>query len=106
MQILTESGTRLLEPIMALQIIVPGERTSSILADLGRRRATIQDVIPKGDKNKLILVNAPLAELSNYSSILRTISSGTASMTMQPFGFTEMNTNDEELAIRRAQGFE
>lgn len=91
---------------MSLQIVVPNERTSGILADLGRRRATINDVMPKGDKNKLILVNAPLAELSNYSSILRTISSGTASMTMQPYGFTVMNTNDEETAIRRAQGFE
>ncbi|XP_073840918.1 mitochondrial ribosome recycling factor 2 [Musca autumnalis] len=105
-KILTENGTRLLEPIMSLQIVVPNERTSGILADLGRRRATINDVMPKGDKNKLILVLAPLAELSNYSSILRTISSGTASMTMQPHGFTPMNTNDEEFAIRRAQGFE
>ncbi|XP_058984530.1 ribosome-releasing factor 2, mitochondrial-like [Musca domestica] len=105
-KILTENGTRLLEPIMSIQIVVPNERTSGILADLGRRRATINDVMPKGDKNKLILVNAPLAELSNYSSILRTISSGTASMTMQPYGFTVMNTNDEETAIRRAQGFE
>lgn len=91
---------------MALQIVVPSERTSNILSDLARRRAVINDVLPKGDKNKLILVNAPLAELSNYSSILRTISSGTASMTMQPCGFAKMQSNDEEQAIRRAQGFE
>ncbi|XP_013116399.2 ribosome-releasing factor 2, mitochondrial isoform X7 [Stomoxys calcitrans] len=105
-KILTDNGTRLLEPIMALQIVIPSERVSSILADLGRRRATVNDVLPKGERNKLVLVNAPLAELSNYSSILRTISSGTASMTMQPCGFTVMNTNDEEFAIRRAHGFE
>ncbi|XP_075145674.1 mitochondrial ribosome recycling factor 2 [Haematobia irritans] len=105
-KILTENCTRLLEPIMSLQIVVSSDRVSNILADLGRRRSTINDVIPKGDRNKLILVNAPLAELSNYSSILRTISSGTASMTMQPSGFLIMNPNDEELAIRRAHGFE
>lgn len=91
---------------MALQIVIPNERTSSILADLARRRATVQDVQAKGERNKLVLVNAPLAELSNYSSILRTISSGTASMTMQPCGFAAMQTHDEDLAIRRAQGFE
>ncbi|XP_065355171.1 ribosome-releasing factor 2, mitochondrial [Calliphora vicina] len=105
-KILSENETRLLEPIMALQIVVPSERTSNILSDLSRRRAVINDVLPKGDKNKLILVNAPLAELSNYSSILRTISSGTASMTMQPCGFSQMQSNDEDQAIRRAQGFE
>ncbi|KAL7730238.1 hypothetical protein ACLKA6_016507 [Drosophila palustris] len=105
-KLLSTSGTRLLEPIMAMQIVAPNERISGIMADLSRRRALIKDVLPKGDKNKLIFVNAPLAELSGYSSALRTISSGTASMTMQPCGFSKMNSIDESLAIRRAQGLE
>ncbi|XP_034112482.1 ribosome-releasing factor 2, mitochondrial [Drosophila albomicans] len=105
-KLLTTNGTRLLEPIMALQIVAPNDRVSGIMADLSRRRSLIKDVTTKGDKNKLILVNAPLAELSGYSSALRTISSGTASMTMQPCGFSEMNSADESLAVRRAQGLE
>ncbi|XP_064549628.1 ribosome-releasing factor 2, mitochondrial isoform X1 [Drosophila montana] len=105
-KLLCISGTRLLEPIMAMQIVAPNERISGIIADLSRRRALIKDVMPKGDRNKLILVNAPLAELSGYSSALRTISSGTASMTMQPCGFSEMNAADESLAVRRAQGLD
>ncbi|XP_017131562.1 ribosome-releasing factor 2, mitochondrial isoform X1 [Drosophila elegans] len=105
-KLLSTSGTRLLEPIMALQIVAPSERISGIIADLSRRRALINDVLPKGDRNKMILVNAPLAELSGYSSALRTISSGTASMTMQPCGFASMNSADESLAERRAQGLE
>ncbi|KAH8306070.1 hypothetical protein KR018_000144 [Drosophila ironensis] len=105
-KLLTSSGTRLLEPIMALQIVAPSERISGIIADLSRRRAQINDVLPKGDRSKMILVNAPLAELSGYSSALRTISSGTASMTMQPCGFSAMNSADESLAERRAQGLE
>ncbi|XP_017035872.1 ribosome-releasing factor 2, mitochondrial isoform X2 [Drosophila kikkawai] len=105
-KLLSTTGTRLLEPIMALQIVAPSERISGIMADLSRRRALINDVHPKGDRNKMILVNAPLAELSGYSSALRTISSGTASMTMQPCGFSSMNSADESLAERRAQGLE
>nr|BAI79334.1 mitochondrial EF-G2 [Drosophila melanogaster] len=105
-KLLSTSGTRLLEPIMALQIVAPSERISGIMADLSRRRALINDVLPKGERNKMILVNAPLAELSGYSSALRTISSGTASMTMQPCGFSSMNSVDESLAERRAQGLE
>ncbi|XP_017007453.2 ribosome-releasing factor 2, mitochondrial [Drosophila takahashii] len=105
-KLLSTSGTRLLEPIMALQIVAPSERISGIMADLSRRRALINDVLPKGERNKMILVNAPLAELSGYSSALRTISSGTASMTMQPCGFSSMNSADETLAERRAQGLE
>ncbi|KAH8276879.1 hypothetical protein KR026_002028 [Drosophila bipectinata] len=105
-KLLSTSGTRLLEPIMALQIVAPNERISGIMADLSRRRAQINDVLPKGERNKMILVNAPLAELSGYSSALRTISSGTASMTMQPCGFSAMNSVDESQAERRAQGLE
>ncbi|XP_004535636.1 ribosome-releasing factor 2, mitochondrial [Ceratitis capitata] len=105
-KILTTAGTRLLEPIMALEIVAPSERISAIIADLSRRRATINEVRPKSEQNKLICVNAPLAELSGYSSVLRTITSGTASMTMQPCGFSNMNSNDEVRAIQRAQGFE
>ncbi|XP_039496158.1 ribosome-releasing factor 2, mitochondrial isoform X1 [Drosophila santomea] len=105
-KLLSTSGTRLLEPIMALQIVAPSGRISGIMADLSRRRALINDVLPKGERNKMILVNAPLAELSGYSSALRTISSGTASMTMQPCGFSSMNSVDESLAERRAQGLE
>jgi elongation factor G len=49
---------------------------------------------------------APLAELSGYSSVVRTISSGTASMSMQPKGYAILSPNDEGSAIRKAQGFE
>ncbi|XP_067615122.1 ribosome-releasing factor 2, mitochondrial [Eurosta solidaginis] len=105
-KILTSVGTRLLEPIMAIEIVVPSEHVSSIIGDLTRRRATINEIRTKSEQNKIISVNAPLAELAGYSSVLRTISSGTASMTMQPCGFSNMSPNDEVRAIQRALGFE
>ncbi|EDX13956.1 GD20968, partial [Drosophila simulans] len=52
-KLLSTSGTRLLEPIMALQIVAPSERISGIIADLSRRRAHINDVLPKGERNKI-----------------------------------------------------
>lgn len=55
LQLLSKSGTRLLEPIMAMQIVAPNERISGIIADLSRRRALIKDVVPKGDRNKVSL---------------------------------------------------
>lgn len=54
----------------------------------------------------MINVLAPLAELSGYSSVVRTISSGRATMNMQPHGYTDMNSFEEAAAIRRAQGLE
>lgn len=91
---------------MLLNIVTPSDRLSQILADLSRRRSTILDVNAKGDMNKIIKVVAPLAELSGYSSALRTISSGGANMSMQPHGYAAMGIQDEITAIRKAQGLE
>lgn len=55
---------------------------------------------------KVINVLAPLAELSGYSTVVRTISSGRATMSMQPHGYSPMNSFEEESAIRRCQGLE
>ncbi|XP_037957013.1 ribosome-releasing factor 2, mitochondrial-like isoform X2 [Teleopsis dalmanni] len=104
-KILNTIGTRLLEPVMEIQIVSPAENISQILADLSRRRGIINEIVPKSN-NKVITAKVPLAELFGYSTSLRTISSGTAMMTMQPCGFSSMNTNDEIVAIRRTQGFE
>ncbi|CAO1430482.1 unnamed protein product [Diamesa tonsa] len=105
-KILTDSDCRLMEPIMSLQIVLPIEKVSAVLADLGRRRAQILDVSLRGEHNKILDILAPLAELSGYSSVIRTISSGTASMSMQPHGYSILSVNDEASAIRRAQGLE
>lgn len=105
-KIMLEANCRLMEPMMAIQIVVPSERVSSIIADLGRRRAQIQGISLRGVQNKVIEIIAPLAELSGYSSFVRTISSGTASLTMQPHGYSMLPPSDEATAIRRAQGLE
>lgn len=93
---------------MSMQIVAPADRTAQILTDLGKRRATILDVSGRGGGggNKVLQVLAPLAELSGYSSVLRIISSGGASMSMQPSGYAAMSVAEETGAIRRTQGLE
>lgn len=123
-KILLEADCRLMEPMMSIQIVLPSEKVSAVLADLGRRRAQIVDVSLRGEHNKvriirnfdffilnlhffqIIEVIAPLAALSGYSSIVRTISSGTASVSMQPNGYSLISQADEQTAIRVAQGLE
>lgn len=48
-KILVDSDCRLMEPIMDIQIVVPSENVSALLADLSRRRAQILDVHYRGD---------------------------------------------------------
>lgn len=49
---------------------------------------------------------APLSSLENFAGTLRTISSGTASLTMEPHGYSLMSVHDEEIAIRKSHGLE
>ncbi|XP_070494228.1 ribosome-releasing factor 2, mitochondrial isoform X3 [Chironomus tepperi] len=105
-KILIEAGSKLMEPMMAMQIVLPSDKVSQVITDLARRRSQIIDISMRGEDNKIIEVIAPLAELSGYSSVLRTITSGTASVSMQPHCYSLLSTVDENLAIRRAQGFE
>jgi len=105
-KILLEANCRLMEPMMSIQIVLPTDRVSAVLADLGRRRAQILDVSQRGGDSKIIDILAPLAELSGYSSTMRTISSGTASMSMQPNGSSFLTASEELSAIRKAQGLE
>uniref|UniRef100_A0A182QEH8 Ribosome-releasing factor 2, mitochondrial n=1 Tax=Anopheles farauti TaxID=69004 RepID=A0A182QEH8_9DIPT len=104
--ILSKARCRLLEPEMLMEIVTPNEYLPPILADLSRRRARIEDVSPRGSSNKVIKVNAPLAELADYSTVLRTVSSGTASVSMEPNGHSPLNDVDEAQAMRRALGLE
>ncbi|XP_065089566.1 ribosome-releasing factor 2, mitochondrial [Ochlerotatus camptorhynchus] len=104
--VLSSANVRLMEPIMLLEIAMPSEYLNSIIADLGRRRCTVLDVTSRGQQQKVLRANAPLAELDDYSSEVRCISSGTASVSMEPNGYVMLNEMDEVTAIRRAHGLE
>ncbi|XP_055321824.1 ribosome-releasing factor 2, mitochondrial isoform X2 [Sitodiplosis mosellana] len=104
-KLLRKTGCRLLEPLMSIQIIMPGGRLSVVLGDLSKRRAEIQEVVVRGE-NRIVHAIAPLAELGGYSSKVRISTSGTASMSMQPCGYVSMTEDQQTHAIRRTQGLE
>lgn len=56
LQLLLKAGCRLLEPIMAIEIVSPSDRVSPLLSDLAKRRSTILNVGTKGEFNKVIAI--------------------------------------------------
>nr|CAI5827233.1 unnamed protein product [Callosobruchus analis] len=103
-KLLKESGTNILEPVMHLEIVVPEEALSPVLADLSRRRAAISNVALRG-LGKLVVAKAPLSELMGYSTTLRTLTSGTATFTMEFSEYQVMSQDMEIGAIRSVRGF-
>ena len=72
----------LLEPIMEMEVVTPAEFLGSVLGDLNSRRAQIQ-TIEGGEAIQQIRVLVPLAESFRYAGILRSITQGRASHTME-----------------------
>jgi len=80
---LREKGApKLLEPIMAVEVVTPEEYLGSVIGDLNGRRGMIQGQDVRGNA---IVVNAfvPLANMFGYVNTLRGMSQGRAQFTMQ-----------------------
>lgn len=85
---LNDAGVVLLEPIMRLEVVTPGEFLGNINQDLGARRASILGTEQRGD---LFVMSAevPLAQMFGYSTQVRSLSQGRASYSMEPLKYEE-----------------
>jgi elongation factor G len=72
----------LLEPIVEMEVVTPGEFLSDVLGDLGTRRAQIRNI--EGQDNlQTVRATIPLGETFAYTTALRSLSSGRANYTME-----------------------
>ncbi|XP_076760367.1 mitochondrial ribosome recycling factor 2 isoform X2 [Xylocopa sonorina] len=103
-KLMNDVGVNLLEPIMRLEIVVPEKYSSPILKDLSKRRGQIQHIDVRG-QNRVIECFAPLAELLGYSTTVRILSSGHASLSLEFDHYELMDSASEAEAIKKVTGF-
>jgi elongation factor G len=72
----------LLEPIMKIEVVTPEENMGDIIGDFNRRRGQITGMESQASL-RVVLANVPLAEMFGYVTVLRTLSSGRATSTME-----------------------
>jgi len=77
-----DAGPVLFEPIMNVQISVPEENMGDIIGDFNRRRGQITGMESQATL-RVVLAHVPLAEMFGYVTVLRTMSSGRATSTME-----------------------
>jgi len=82
----------LLEPVMKVEVETPEDYQGDIMGDLNRRRGQIQNVTAKTAFIS-ILALVPLVEMFGYSTIVRSLSKGRASFSMEPDSFEPVPTN-------------
>ena len=93
-----KAAPKLMEPIMAVEVVTPDEFTGPITGDLNRRRGLMKGMDTKGGA-QVIKADVPLSELFGYVTTLRTISSGraSASLTFSHYDFVPQNIAEKVL---------
>jgi elongation factor G len=77
-----KAGPILLEPVMKVETVTPGDYLGDVIGDMNRRRGTIQDQLERGT-NIAVVATVPLSEMFGYIGQLRSMTSGRASYTME-----------------------
>ncbi|MEI8195063.1 MAG: elongation factor G [Phycisphaerae bacterium] len=82
----------LLEPIMKLQVLTPIEFAGPVQGDISSRRAMIENAEQRGNM-QVIDATVPLASMFGYSTILRSLTQGRATYTMEPHSYAQVPTS-------------
>lgn len=133
-QALRLAGGHVLEPVMSLEVIVLEEHLSSVLGDLAKRRGTVRDIQSRHDNKVLLatvplaemMVRGRsdgsavhvyfwfiflkkksfhvFCTLKGYSTTLRTLTSGTATFSLELDTYEAMNPQDQNSLLKKMSG--
>jgi elongation factor G len=93
----------LMEPIMSLEVVTPEENVGDVIGDLNKRRGQITGMESKANARS-VKAKVPLSEQFGYVTVLRTITSGRATSTMEFSHFAEVPSNLAKSIIEKASG--
>ena len=79
---LRKANPILLEPVMKVETVTPGDYLGDVIGDINRRRGSILDQLERST-NIAVVATVPLSEMFGYIGQLRAMTSGRASYTME-----------------------
>jgi elongation factor G len=93
----------LLEPIMAVEVVVPEEYMGDVIGDLNSRRGRIEGMELRGT-TQIIKSMVPLSEMFGYATELRSRTQGRGSFTMHFGRYEDVPSAIAEEIVNRVQG--
>jgi elongation factor G len=93
----------LLEPIMAVEVVVPEEYNGPVMGDLQSRRGHIEGMELRGT-TQIIKSRVPLSEMFGYATELRSRTQGRGSFTMHFGKYEELPAGLAEEIVSKVQG--
>jgi len=77
-----EGGPTLLEPVMSLELVIPGEYAGRVIGSLQQKRGRVEGMLSRGE-SEVIRAKVPLAEMFGYMTELRSATKGRGTFTME-----------------------
>ena len=93
----------LLEPVMAVEVVVPEEYMGPVNGDIVSRRGQLEGTEIRGT-TQIIKSSVPLSEMFGYATELRSRTQGRGSFTMHFARYEEVPKNIAEEIVTRVQG--
>jgi len=94
-EVFYEASPTLLEPIMSVEIVTPEEYMGGIITDINARRGKVEKMeMVKG--GVIIHAKVPLANSFGYATVLRSLSQGRASLTIQFSHYAPLPEEEKE----------
>ncbi len=97
-----EARPTLLEPLMEVVITAPEECSGDLMGDLSSRRGRVQGMDAVG-KQQAIRAQVPMAEMLEYASTLKSITSDRGSYTMSFSHYDEVPGQIQEKLVAAAK---
>ena len=97
------AGPVLLEPMMAVEVVVPKEFMGTVVGDLNGRRGRIMAMEELG-LSGTVKSNVPLKEMFGYATSVRSATQGRATFTMQFDHYSEVPKNIADEIVKKRTG--
>lgn len=95
-----KANPTILEPIMALEVIVPEEYLGDVMGDINGRRGKITGM-KDSPMGKIIKAEVPLSSMFGYATLLRSKTQGRGTYTMQFSHYEELPKNLQEQLLKK-----
>jgi len=97
------AGVKLLEPVMAVEVVTPDEYMGDVIGDLNARRGQIGEMLERSG-SRVIAAQVPLSEMFGYATDLRSRTQGRANYTMQFDSYQPVPAAISEEIVAKVRG--
>lgn len=92
----------LLEPISTLKVLVPDDMLGDVIGDINKRRGRIIGMNPMENKMQEIVGEVPTAEMSDFSTAMRSLTQGMATFSLEFARYETVPSNIAQKIIEEA----